>query len=180
MPFSFERSCPIGILEAERVFSEKTTPISELVEGNPDRPQREPALALVVCLFNVYQIYHLLIALPMLAAMDPMDPMFFWYSSMMLGVVTGLIGWYVAFCVILVIGAALIYFINRRVGGALILAISIIGILVSFVGVSFSYILTTNALSLIVGFLAPIIALIAGILGVRSERQPAQEMQEIV
>ncbi len=164
----------------ESLFSEKTTPISELVKGNPERPLREPALVLVACLFNLFQIYQLLIILPQVTtAINPLDP----YSliSMLIGqMISSLVGWYVAFSIILLIGAAVVYFINRRIGGAVILVISIIGLLSSFVGTTLTYVYTRSLVTLIIGFLAPIFGIIAGIWGIRtkdlSSPAPTQEI----
>lgn len=168
------------LLEAENVFSEKTMPISELVEGSPDRPLREPALVSIACLFNGFQIYQMTQILPQLATWDPWGFGFF-YSSMMAGIVVGLIWWYVAFCIILLIGAGLVYFINRRAGGALILVISIIGLLVGFVGSTYTFIFTFSLLSLFIGLLSPVFGLLAGISGVRGEKaRTLEDVHEII
>ena len=168
-------------MEVESLFSEKTTPISELVKGNPDRPLREPALVLVACLFNLFQIYQLMTILPQLTApIDPYDP-FGFLSLMMMQLISGLVGWYVIFSIILLIGAALVYFINRRIGSALILVISIIGILASFMGVTLAFVYTRSLTTLILGFLAPVFGLIAGIWGIRSKDLTSPAVpQEIV
>ncbi len=168
-------------LEVERLFSEKITPVSELVEGDPDRPLREPALVLLACLFNVFQIYQLLQILSQSSVpVNPFDP-FSFFNIIMQQLVSGLVGWYIAFCIILLIGAALVYFINRRIGSALILVISIIGLLVSFVGMGFTFIYTFSFISLITGLMAPILGLIAGIYGVRSKEPgtPAEPKEVI-
>ncbi len=167
--------------EIESVFSEKTTPVSQLIEGNPDRPLREPALVLLACLFNVFQIYQLFLILTQLGGtVDPLDP-FSYFNILLLQLIPGLIGWYVAFCIILLIGATLVYFINRRVGSALILVISIIGLLIGFVGALFTFIFTNSFIALITGLMAPIVGMLAGIYGIRSKdsRAPA-EVQEII
>jgi hypothetical protein len=171
----------LAILEAERVFSEKTTPISELVKGNPDRPMREPALVLLACLFNIFQVYQLFLVLSQLSIpYDPYNP-YSWMSMIMLQLISGLVGWYIAFSIILLIGAAIVYFINRRIGSALILVISIIGLLVSFVSVGFTFIYTVSFIALITGLLAPVLGLLAGIYGVRSkESSGPSESQEVI
>ncbi len=171
----------LSLMEVESLFSEKTTPVSELVKGNPDRPLREPALVLLACLFNIFQIYQLLLILPQLSASpDPLNP-FSFFNVMMLQLISGLIGWYVTFCIILLIGAALVYFVNQRIGSALILVISIIGLLMGFMGASFTFIYTFSIIVLITGLLAPIFGLLAGIYGIRSKdaRAPT-EAQEVI
>jgi len=165
----------------ERVFSEKTTPVSELVKGNPDRPMREPALVLLACLFNVFQVYQLFGVLSQLSApIDPFDPYSF-FNMVMVSLISGLVGWYLVFSIILLIGGVLVYFVNRRIGSALILVISIIGLLVSFVAVGFTFIFTYSYISLITGLMAPIIGLLAGIYGIRSkEPSSPAESQEVI
>ncbi len=171
----------VASMEVEFLFSKKTTPISELVKGNPDRPIGEPSLVLLACLFNVFQIYQLLQILSQLSlAPNPFNPLPF-YSLMMLQVVSSLVGWYVVFCIILLIGAGIVYFFNRRIGSALILVISIIGLLIGFVGSGLTFIYTFSFISLITGLLAPIIGLIAGINGVRSkEPKFSTESHEVI
>jgi hypothetical protein len=168
-------------MEVESLFSEKTTPISELVKGNPDRPLREPALALFACLFNVFQIYQLLTILPQVSVpADPFDP-FSFMSYLMAQIISGLVGWYAAFSIILLIGAAIVYYINRRVGGAIILVISIIGILSSFLGVTLTFAYTRSLVTLVIGFLAPVFGLIAGIWAIRSkDLGSSTQTQEII
>jgi hypothetical protein len=166
-------------MEVECVFSEKRTPISELVKGTPDRPLREPALVLLACLFNVFQIYQLSVSLTQTPIVDPW--MVDYWLIMVMGTVTALIGWYVAFSIILLIGAGVVYFLNRRAGGAVILVISIIGLLVGFVSISMGFMLGMNAMRIITGFLSPIFGLIAGINGVRAEKPPmTHDAQEII
>lgn len=160
------------------MFSEKTTPVSELVKGNPDRPMREPALVLLACLFNVFQIYQLI---EISSQAPAYDPLFGMLQQMMASLSSVLIIWYVIFSIILLIGAGIIYFINRRAGGALILVISIIGFLLGFIGMVFSLIFAGGALFVVITFLGPFFGLLAGIWGVRSEKPPiTAEMQEIV
>ncbi len=154
-------------------------PISELVEGSPDRPLREPALVSIACLFNGFQIYQMTQILPQLASWDPWG--FGFYGAMMAGIVAGLIWWYIAFCIILLVGAGLVYFVNRRAGGALILVISIIGFLVGFVGLTVTFIGTFSLFSLIIGFLSPVFGLLAGISGVRGEKaRTPEDVHEII
>jgi len=162
------------------VFSEKTTPVSELVKGNPDRPIREPALVLLTCLFNVFQIYQL-VEMSVQGPTFGFDPYMGMFLLMMVGMLSGLIIWYAAFSVILLIGAGIIYFINRRAGGALILVISIVGFLVGFVGMAISILFAFNTLFLVTTFLTPFLGLLAGIWGVRAEKSPTTaDMQEII
>lgn len=163
------------------MFSEKTAPISELVKGNPERPIREPALVLVACLFNLFQIYQLSTILPQfMGIIDPGDP-FSLISLIMIQLIPGLIGWYAIYSVILLIGAALVYFVNRRLGSALILVISIIGVLTSFVGVTLTFAFTRSLITLFLGFLAPAFGVIAGFWGIRSQDLSATATtQEII
>jgi hypothetical protein len=156
-------------MEVESLFSEKTTPISELVKGNPDRPLREPAMVLLACLFNIFQIYSLITILPQVSVpIDPFDP-FSFMNHYMLQMISGLVGWYIAFSVILLIGAGVVYFLNRRIGGAVILVISLIGLLTSFMAISITFVFTRNFATLLLGFLAPILGIIAGIWGIRAK-----------
>jgi len=167
-------------LEAESVFSEKTTPVSELVKGNPDRPMREPALVLLTCLFNVFQIYQL-VEISIQGPAFAFDPYFGMLQMMMVGMLSGLIIWYAVFSIILLIGAGIIYFINRRAGGALILVISIVGLLIGFVGMTISFMFSFSILLLVTTFLTPFLGLLAGIWGVRAEKPPTRaDMEEII
>lgn len=160
------------------MFSEKTTPVSELVKGTPDRPTREPALVILACLFNVFQVYQLL---EISTQVPTFDPYLEWYLLMMVSTISVLVIWYVVFSVILLIGAGIIYFINRRAGGALILVISIIGFLIGFVGMGISMMFAYSILFVVTTFLAPFFGLLAGIWGVRSEKPPTTvDMQEII
>lgn len=160
------------------MFSEKTTQVSELVKGNPDRPMREPALVILACVFNVFQIYQLI---EIISQAPVYDPMFGYFQMMMASVVSVLVIWYVVFSAILLIGAGIIYFINRRAGGALILVISIVGFLIGFVGMAISIMFTYSMFFVVTTFLAPLFGLLAGIWGVRSEKPPTTaDMQEII
>lgn len=162
------------------MFSEKTTPVSELVKGNPDRPIREPALVLLTCIFNVFQIYQLF-EMNVQGSPFGFDPYMGMLLMMMAGMLSVLIIWYAVFSFILVIGAGIIYFINRRVGGALILVISIVGFLVGFVGMAISILFTFNILFVVITFLTPFLGLLAGIWGVRAEKPPMRaDMEEII
>ncbi|MDO8124565.1 MAG: hypothetical protein Q6364_09330, partial [Candidatus Hermodarchaeota archaeon] len=82
------------------MFSEKTTPVSELVKGNPDRPIREPALVLLICLFNVFQIYQL-VEMSIQGPAFGFDPYLGMFMMMMVGMLSGLIIWYAVFSVLL-------------------------------------------------------------------------------
>ncbi|MFX1300146.1 MAG: hypothetical protein ACFFAL_07325 [Promethearchaeota archaeon] len=160
------------------MFSEKTTPISELVKGNPDRPTREPALVILTCLFNVFQVYQLV---QIINQAPTYDPYFSWYLMMLVSTISVLVIWYVIFSVILLIGAGIIYFINRRAGGALILVMSIIGFIIGFVGMGISLMFAYSIFFVVTTFLAPFFSLLAGIWGVRSEKPPTTaDMQEII
>ncbi len=160
------------------MFSEKTAAVSELVKGNPDRPMREPALVILICLFNAFQIYQLV----EISSQGPIyDPFFGIFQMMMASMLSVLIIWYAVFSLILLIGAGIIYFINRRAGGALVLVISIVGLLIGFVGMSFSLIFAYNILFVVTSFLSPCLGLLAGIWGIRAEKPPTTtDMQEII
>jgi hypothetical protein len=99
------------------VFSERTEPISELVKGKPGKPLREPVLVLFAGLLNLYQVYALSGNLAYLSSHPPLEPEKDWFHALQLAGVLGLMGFTVAFTVMLVVGAAAIYFLNRRVGG---------------------------------------------------------------
>ncbi len=162
------------------MFSEKTTPVSELVKGNPDRPIREPALVLLICLFNVFQIYQL-VEMSIQGPAFGFDPYLGMFMMMMVGMLSGLIIWYAVFSVLLLIGAGVTYFINRRAGGALILVISIVGFLVGFVGFAISVMFAFSIFFVVTTFLTPFLGLLAGIWGVRAEKPPTRaDMQEII
>ena len=162
------------------MFSEKTTPVSELVKGNPDRPTREPALVSLACIFNVFQIYQL-VEMSIQGPAYGFDPYMGMFLMMMVGMLSGLIIWYAVFSVILLIGAGIIYFINRRAGGALVLVISIVGFLVGFVGMAISVMFAFRILFVVTTFLTPFLGLLAGIWGVRAEKPPmSADMQEII
>jgi hypothetical protein len=158
------------------VFSERVEPISELVKGKPGKPLREPALALFACLLNGYQVYQLSGQLAQLSS-QVADPFLGFYYSYLLGLIVGLIGFAIAFSIILAIGAATIYFLNRRAGGGVVLGVSITGLLVSFVGLSMVS-LSFNILGLIVSFLSPIFGILAGYWGVKGEKVITREAAE--
>lgn len=162
------------------MFSEKTTPVSELVKGNPDRPIREPVLVLLACLFNVFQIYQL-VEMSIRGPAFGFDPYLGPFMMMMVGMLSGLIIWYAIFSFILLIGAGIIYFINRRVGGAIILVVSIVGFIVGFVGMVISVMFTFSIFFVVTTFLTPCLGLLSGILGVRAEKPLTRaDMQEII
>jgi len=150
------------------MFSEKKTPISELVEGVPERPMREPALVALACLFNLYQIYRIFEVLPQAAAYFSPDPFMGGYFTMVANMLGSLLGWYMVYSVILIIGGAIVYFANRRAGSALILVISIIGLLMSFVGIGMMFIFSLTIVDAITALLAPILGLLTGVYGIRS------------
>ena len=161
------------------MFSERSEPISELIKGNPEKPMREPALALLACCFNLYQILELSRIIAQLMNVTYIDPWFgMWYQQMMVGMATGLMWWNIAFSLILLTGAAIVYFLHRRAGGALILVIAIIALLVSFVSVAMLF---GNILGVMTAFLSAIFAMAAGISGVRGEGESAPTpVQEII
>ena len=162
------------------MFSERLEPISELVKGEPEKPLREPALALFACLLNLYQIYQLSRQLSQLSSQVPGDPWMGLYYSIQLSLVAGMIGFIIGFTVILVIGAVTTYFFRRRVGAAILLVSSIVGLVMSFVGLS-TVMMSFNILGAIINFLSPVFGLLAGIYGIRSEKAPGREaVQEIV
>ncbi|MFX0168253.1 MAG: hypothetical protein ACFE89_02750 [Candidatus Hodarchaeota archaeon] len=153
------------------MFSEKTAPISELIKGTPDRSLREPALVILACLFNGFQIYRIFQILPQLSGYSPFGEFFY---AMIAGMLGSLLLWYVIYSVILLIGGAIVYLVNQRIGSAVILVISIIGLLMSFMGMSVIIIFTFNTMDAIIGLLAPIIGVITGIYGVRSQRSRSE------
>lgn len=161
------------------MFSERSEPISELIKGNPEKPLREPALALLACLFNLYQILELSLALSQTTQITYIDPLYgFWYQQMMVGMLTGLIWWNIAFSLVLLIGAAVVYFAHRRVGGALILVISNVALLVSFFALAMFF---GNFLVAITAFLSAVFGLASGISGVRGEKtSTSTSAQEII
>ncbi len=162
------------------MFSERSEPISELIKGNPEKPLREPALALLACLFNLYQVLELSRTLSQTAQVTYLDPWFggFWYQQMMVGMLSGLIWWNIAFSLILLIGAAIVYFVHRRVGGVLILVISVIALFVSFFAMSMFF---ANFLGAITALLSAVFGMVAGISGTRGERtSTSTQVQEII
>lgn len=166
-------------LEVECLFSEKATPISQLVKGSPDRPLREPVTILLACIFNIFQIYQLVELRSRITS--PYDPFFDWFQTIIASTVPVLIGWYIIFSGILVIGASVIYWLNRRAGGAIVLVISIIGLLMGFVGMSITMMISYSTLFVTISFLAPVFGLVAGIWGVRAEKPlTTEDMQEII
>ncbi|MDO8056106.1 MAG: hypothetical protein Q6361_04530 [Candidatus Hermodarchaeota archaeon] len=152
------------------MFSEKKTPISELIQGVPERPMREPAIVALACLFNLYQIYRIFEVLPQAAAYSSPDPFLGGYFAMIASMLGTLLGWYLVYSVILCIGAAVVYFANRRAGSALIFAISIIGFIMGFVGIGMLIIFSLTIVDAITALFAPIIGVISGIYGIRSQR----------
>ena len=156
-------------LEKDAMFSEKKTPISELVKGIPERPMREPALVALACLFNLYQIYRIFEVLPQAAAYFSPDPFMGGFFSIIASMLGTLLGWYVGYSVILLIGATIVYFVNRRAGSALILVISIIGLLMSFVGIGMLFMFSLTIIDAITALFAPIIGLLSGIYGIRGQ-----------
>lgn len=162
------------------MFSERLEPISELIKGEPEKPLREPALALFASLLNLYQILQLSRQLSLLSSQPPSDPFMGGYYSYLLGLNVGLIGFLIGFTVVLLVGAATTYFFRRRVGAVILLVSSIIGLLMGFMGMSM-VIMNFNILGLIVNFLSPSLGLLAGVFGLRGGKPATREtMQEII
>jgi hypothetical protein len=163
------------------VFSERTEPISELVKGKPGKPLREPVLVLFAGLLNLYQVYALSGNLAYLSSHPPLEPEKDWFHALQLAGVLGLMGFTVAFTVMLVVGAAAIYFLNRRVGGAFLVVVSIVGLMVSVVGIWSIMLNLDDVLAVFVSFLSPVCGLLAGYYGIRGEKVTARgTAQEIV
>lgn len=155
--------------------SESSLPISELIKGDPEKPTREPALALFACIFNLYMVYELLQQVDILSRLvgtiDPNLPMGIDLSEMLLGIFSGIIIFSLVFSIILVVGAGLMYSVNRRLGAALVLAFSVVALLISFISL-------LGGIGLIMGSM---LGLFAGILGVRSKREAnAETVHEII
>jgi hypothetical protein len=165
------------------VFSERPEPISELVKGNPEKPLREPALALFACLLNLYQLFQLVKQLAELpASTAPLDPYsgMNWYYAYLSGILQGLFGFTVAFTGFLAGGVLVLYFFNRRVGGGMILVISVLALFVGFMGMS-TVAIGFNFFSLIIYFLSPVFGILAGFYGIRGEKPASREaVQEII
>jgi hypothetical protein len=81
----------------------------------------------------------------------------------------------------LVMGAAAVYFLNRRVGGAFLLVISIVGLVVSVAGIWSIMLNFDDVLAVVLSFLSPVCGLLAGYYGIRGEKVIARETaQEII
>lgn len=165
------------------MFSERSEPISELVKGNPEKPLREPALAMFACLLNLYQLFQLFKQLSELpASAGPLDPYsgLNWYYAYLTGIIQGLFAFTVAFTGFLVGGVLVLYFVNRRVGGAIVLVISVLALIVGFMGIS-TVAIGFNFFSLIIYFLSPVFGILAGVYGIRGEKPASREaVQEII
>jgi hypothetical protein len=152
-----------------------------LVKGKPGKPLREPVLVLFASLLNLYQFYALAGNLAYLSSHPPLEPEKNWFHAVQLAGVVGLMGFTIAFTVMLVVAAAAVYFLNRRVGGAFLVVISIVGLLVSFVGISSTMLNLDDVLAVLLSFLSPVCGLLAGYYGIRGEKVTARETaQEIV
>lgn len=151
-------------MEVGKFFSEKQAPISELVKGDPEKPLREPAIALFAILFNLFAIYQVTeILQQMLIWLNPgVDPWYSLYISMMLMMMNTLIGAAIFYSFMLLLGAAIMRFLNRRAGAAVILVFSIFTLFISFIALTF------GGFSLIIGAL---LGLLAGAMGIRSKRE---------
>jgi hypothetical protein len=146
------------------VFSEKQTPVSELIKGDPEKPLREPAIALFAIVFNLFAMYQLseIINQTFLLIVDSVDPWHRSYMMLMTLMMNTMIGIALFYSLFLLIGAAIMRFVSRRAGAALILVFSVFMILVSFVAISY------GGFGLILG---AFLGLTAGILGIQSKRE---------
>ncbi len=150
------------------LFSEKSAPISELIKGEPDKPLREPALALFACVFNVYTIYQISQLLNVISILpfnpyDPWGPG--WYFQIVIIMASGVLTFSLIYTILLLIGSGVMYFLTRRAGAVLVLVVSILALLVSFMGVAYG------------GFgllIASILGIFSGALGIRSVKETPQ------
>lgn len=152
------------------MFSERMEPISELVKGKPGKSMRELVLVLFASLLNLYQLYALAGNLAYLSSHPPLEPEKDWLHATQVAGVMGLIAFTIAFTVMLVIGAATVSFLNRRVGGAFLVVVSIVGLLVSVVGIWSIMLNFDDVLAVFVSFLSPVCGLLAGYYGIRGEK----------
>ncbi|MFX1509178.1 MAG: hypothetical protein ACFFBR_02630 [Promethearchaeota archaeon] len=146
------------------MFSEKQTLVSELIKGDPEKPLREPAIALFAIVFNLFAIYQIteIIRQTLLWMAPGGDPWFLSYQAMMLMMMSTMIGVSIFYSLMLLLGAALMRFINRRAGAALILVFSIFTLFISFIAIAF------GGFSLLIGVF---LGLAAGVMGIRSKRE---------
>lgn len=163
------------------MFSERVEPISELVKGRAGKPMREPVLALFAGLLNLYQLYALAGNFAYLSSHPPLEPEKNWLHAIQLAGVMGLIGFTIAFTVMLVVGAAAVYFLNRRAGGAFLLVISVAALLVSVAEIWSIMINLDDVLAVFLTFLSPVCGLLAGYYSIRGQKVIARGTeQEIV
>jgi hypothetical protein len=146
------------------VFSEKQTPISELIKGDPEKPLREPVIALFAIVFNIFAMYQFseIINQTFLLLVDTVDPWQRSYMMVMAMMMNTMIGAALIYSLILLIGAAIMRFVNQRVGAALILVFSVFMLLMSFFAIAF------GGFGLILG---AFLGLIAGIMGIQRKRE---------
>ena len=146
------------------VFSEKQTLVSELIKGDPEKPLREPVIALFAIVFNLFAIYQIseIIRQTLLWMVPGGDPWQWSYMSMMMLMMNTMIGIALFYSLMLLIGAAIMRFVSGRAGAALILVFSIFMLLVSFVAIAF------GGFGLLLG---AFLGLSAGIMGIRSKRE---------
>ena len=146
------------------MFSEKQTPISELIKGNPEKPLREPVIALFAIVFNLFATYQFseIINQTFLLLIDTVDPWQRSYMMLMAMVMNTMIGVTLFYSLILLIGAAIMRFLSQRAGAALILVFSIFMLLVSF------YAISLGGFGLILG---AFLGLTAGIMGIQKKRE---------
>jgi hypothetical protein len=146
------------------MFSEKKTPVSELIVGDPEKPIRELVIALFAILFNLFSIYQLSETVRLWTIWMGVDPWSFAFSFPLM-LINTLVGVALFHSVILLIGAGISRLINRRAGAILILIFSIFVLFFSFAGLGF------GAFSLLIG---AILGMVAGIMGVRQKHEVAE------
>ncbi|MFX1565024.1 MAG: hypothetical protein ACFFCH_03435 [Promethearchaeota archaeon] len=146
------------------MFSEKQTPVSELVKGDPEKPLREPAIALFAIVFNLFAIYQIseIIRQTLLWMVPGSDPWVLSYQSMMFMMMNTMIGVALFYSLMLLIGALVMRFLSRRAGAALILVFSIFTLFISFIAIAF------GGFALII---SAFLGLAAGVMGIRSKRE---------
>jgi ABC-type uncharacterized transport system permease subunit len=154
------------------MFSESKVPVSELIQGDPDKPVREPVLALFAIVFNLFSIYQINEMLrQMMLWYNPSDPFMWSYYSILSLTFATLNGFTIFYSIMLLIGAAVMRFIHRRAGAVIVLVFSIFVLFVSFVAIAFAFSL----------FIGTIIGMAAGIIGIRSRREERElETVEII
>lgn len=155
------------------MFSETRASVSELIKGDPDKPLREPVMALFAVVFNLFAVYQANETVRQyLLWMNPHDPIFAFLFLIVVGLVGFIIGFAVFYSVMLLIGAVIIRYVHRRGGAVLILVFSIIALLVGLSSMGF----TSFGL-----LIASIIGFLAGIFGIRTKREvSSRDVLEII